>query len=131
MTNIFDLSGQSGKKKQPKITPPPSVPKTAITDEEVTETLTKIRSMSQELQDKIQETQKKSGIEDQEIKDYLEGLKRNSPVNYERIIEKKEDLERQLTGISLEQQHKKKMIKKGRKLKGKTLGERKRWLDMR
>lgn len=131
MSNIFDLSGQSGKKKTPKITPPPSVPKTAITDDEVTDTLTKIRTMSLELQEKIQETQKKSGIEDQEIRDYLDGLKRHSPDNYEKIVEKKEDLERQITGVSIEQQQKRKMVKKGRKLKGKTLGERKRWLDMR
>lgn len=131
MSSIFDLSGQSGKKKEKKTAAVPPAVKTKVTDEEVASTFAKIREMSKDLEKQIKETKQKSGIEEQEIRDYIDSLKKDSPKNWEIINEKKEALQRQLMGISEEQQEAKKVSSEGRKLKGKTLGGRKGWIDMR
>lgn len=131
MSSIFDLSGQSGKKKEKKTSIVPAATKSPISDDEVERTLAKIREMSKDLDQKILETKQKSGIEEQEIRDYIDSLKKDSPKNWAIIKEKKEALQREIMGISEAEQAAKELSTEGKKMKGKTLGGRKRWIDMR
>lgn len=140
MSSVFDLSG-SGKKpgKKPEKSPlakkSSSTPPPKITDAETRNMLERIKLLQSKLNEQIEDVMKKTGKDPTSVMKFAQNPSNFSPEQWNKMIEKKEELEKQITGLTKEQiqtKHAKKDLKesvKGRK--GKTLGSRKKWLDMR
>lgn len=130
MSSIFDLSGQTPKKKPPKPVEPKK-PAVTLSDQAVNEMLAKIKQMNTDLEDKLDATEKQLGVGHEEVKEKVEGLKANSAKTAEEIRVKKLELEKQLLGLTEKQLEGRKSASIAHKKRGKTLGARKGWIDMR
>lgn len=130
MSSIFDLSGKTPKKKPAK-QQEQAKPAMPISNESVASMLQKIKDMHLDLCQKLEATEKKLGVGPDEIKQQLEELKEVSPHTIEAIKERKIELERQILGLTDKQILQRKSAAAAHKKRGKTLGARKGWIDMR
>lgn len=137
-SNLFDLSSQTRPKKKAK----PSASNGVIpkqgkppTDIEIRKMLGRGKELYKNLVQKIDVLFQKSGQNPEEFSNFIKNPANFSPSVWEEMQNKKEQLEIQLLGISKEElrtKKNKKALKKSTKvLKGKTLGGRKKWIDMR
>lgn len=130
MSSIFDLSGQSPKKKP---SAKPATPKSAVplSGDSVQLMLEKIKSMRNDLAVQLEQTEKKLGVGPDEIKSQLEELKEISPETINQIKQQKIELEKKILGLTEQQLVRRRVDQSSHKKKGKTLGARKGWIDMR
>lgn len=130
MSSIFDLSGQTPKKKAPA--PPKSqTPAVALSGESVRAMLEKIKTLNEDLALQLESTEKKLGVGPDEIKQQMERLRDLAPNTFEQIKNRKIELEKQILGLTDQQLVRRKNDAASQKKKGKTLGARKGWIDMR
>lgn len=145
--SIFDPSSHKSKKavkQTPKIPskPPPKVEVSEKDREllfqnnpQLREWIEKIESLHKDIVEKTQWLIEKKGHTPRSIKRYLEDPKNFTPKQWEMIQEQKQNLESKLgllidPGLKhLKKTKENKTLSKERK--GKTLGSRKQWLDMR
>lgn len=132
--NIFDLSGKSPKKKPQKtVTATPSPP--ASTSNDALGQIAKMKEMQANFTIQIEETLKKTGQDIQTISKYCQNPSNFSKEQWEELQKKKEDLEVMFSGLSKEaievKKKKKADVAASKERRGKTLGARKNWLDMR
>jgi hypothetical protein len=130
MSSIFDLSGQSPKKK-PAEKPAAPKPAVALSGDSVQLMLEKIKSMSNDLAVQLEQTEKKLGVGPDELKSQLEEIGKISPETMNQIKSQKIELEKKILGLTEQQLTKRKVDQSSHKKKGKTLGARKGWIDMR
>lgn len=130
MSSIFDLSGQTPKKKPHK---PIESKKTGVvlSDQEVNHMLEKIKGMNLDLANQLDKTEKELGVAPGEVKTKVEELKAVSAKTAEEIRVKKLELEKQILGLTEKQLEGRKSSAIAHKKRGKTLGARKGWIDMR
>ncbi len=142
--NIFERAGQAfgfkKKKKKPEtsipaeqaVAPPPQEP--ILEDLEIDEIFRKIREMDQDLQKRIENVIQLSGMSKEELDSYIDDPKNFPPDQWSKMQHDKEELERKMYSLIGSQakkrtlRFKKKKLEKGRR--GKTLGSRKKWLQM-
>lgn len=137
--NLFDLSAKSAKKKPPikekASEVKPKEPTSLVTPEEATKMLGQMRKMHGELTDKLSILLEKSGQDSTSFSNYFSNPTNFTPQEWERLQQKKVEIEMQILGESSQVIKQKKQRKRDNKAlkqrKGKTLGARKKWLDMR
>ena len=144
--SLFDPSSHKHPKKVPKQGTPSPAPKAVKTeikraareklfkDPELKEWVEKMDKMRKELNEKTNKLLEKGGHTPLSIKRYLDDPKNFSPQDWQLIQKQRDTLEADL-GLAIDPAFKKmkktketKVLSKERK--GKTLGSRKRWLDM-
>lgn len=130
MSSIFDLSGQTPKKKPPKPVESKK-PEVSLSDQAVNQMLEKIKSMNQDLANQLDKTEKELGVGPGEVKTKVEELKAVSAKTAEEIRVKRLELEKQILGLTEKQIEGRKSASIAHKKRGKTLGARKGWIDMR
>lgn len=138
MSNLFDLSASSSPKKKPgkKMFPlRKKLPTPTIKDQEIEEIFSKISQMSGELKEQVRKAFEKSGKTPEELANFCKNPAHFTKEQWKHFQERKDVMEAKIFGISQEDLQKKRREKeekqsvKGRK--GKTLGARKKWIDMR
>lgn len=87
--------------------------------------------MNAKLTDEILNMEVKMGVDPKEVKEAMEGIRRASPLSYRKLNEGKTQLEMKILGLSDRELSRQKSVEIGKERKGKTLGARRRWLDMR
>lgn len=142
--NIFDLSGQSSKKKPLKPKPPAATPTPPPQEipkelpnvpEDVKNIFEKMRAMQKELLQKFDETCKRAGKDPRDVKEFCHNPSNFSAPAWHIINERKEILQEKIGGVSRteikQRKAQKEASKTSKERKGKTLGARKKWIDMR
>lgn len=125
--NLFDLSRKSqGKEKTLKI---------VNAKDDIDQKLDQMTKQYHQLVEQLDEAYQKSGVSPNELSKYCQNPDNFKPSEWERFKQTKEGIETSITGLSSEKLRKSKEIKlnlKGAKeRRGKTLGARKNWLNMR
>jgi hypothetical protein len=144
-SNIFEEASKklSKKKKGDKLHPkPPSMQEKVpplpegmiIDDEEVRRIMKKIREMDEDLQKKMDRVCQLSGMTRNEVSKFVENPSNFHPEQWKVMQLQKKQLEEQFYSI-VGIEFKKKKVPKSKKAQtkerhGKTLGLRKRWIDM-
>lgn len=137
--NIFDLSskGKTPKKKAAPAAPaaPDITVKNTASIEDIREQIEKMKEVQASFSNQIDDLFKKSGQDRQTLSKFCENPTNFTKDQWSTMQQKKEELETTLSGLSkenLEAQKKKKAVMAASKeRRGKTLGSRKNWLDMR
>lgn len=131
--SIFDLSRGSGKGK-PQKKRETQVPILAESTDDVIQKLQKMQEKHTKLVGQIEEIFQKSGVDPKELERYCENPSNFTPIQWTRVQERKEEIETSITGMSRENLRKSKDEKAKTQVtkerRGKTLGSRKKWLDM-
>lgn len=142
MSSIFDLSSASGgKPKKPKkrveATPPPTArqPASKTTQEETQKILEEIGLKNEALRVRLEELISKTGQDLKDLINYCENPSNFTTVQWNNRIEQRAELESKILGVSKEaakmKREKKKASSTAKARKGKTLGSRRNWIDMR
>lgn len=130
---LFDLSGKSQKKKLQKSEN--IVQGSSPSNQETQAQLAKMKEMQANLTLQIEETMKKSGQDSATVAKFCQNPSNFTKEQWDKMQKRKEDLETTFSGLSkdaLEAKKKKKAeVSANKERRGKTLGARKNWLDMR
>lgn len=134
--SIFDeASKKLGKKKEkPVAKPPQKIPDEPLQLEEAQEMINRIRRLNEEIEEKLNSFYKHTGISGQKLHEYLSDPRHLKAEVWQKIESDQDKLETQIAGaLGLGyKKHKERLNEKITKdRKGKTLGERRRWLPMR
>lgn len=121
--SIFD----SGGNKEPAPVP--------IGDEELKQMFSRVYSYHDEVEKKLEEAYKYTGLSAKDVKAFIENPNNFPPQGYEIIAKQKERLFEQVEEWATHQpgmrkKKKKKSQESDKTRKGKTLGARKKWLQM-
>lgn len=139
-SNLFDLSANNRKKKaRREIATSQSASSNAspsnISLQEAQSMLKQMKDKHNELIQKVDKSLEKSGHDSKELSDYFSNPSNFSGEEWRQLQQKKEEMETTILGFSSElvKQKKRKKIesKMTKQRKGKTLGARKNWIDMR
>ncbi len=128
MGNIFDLSAQMPKKKPPGASAHLKKESGSV-EEDLLPKLREIKERQNRLVDQVVEAERKLGVDRSDVQNAVEGLKKISPSNWQKHEDKKEELEKMILGEK--DALRKKLTSSEKSRKGKVIGARKRWLDMR
>jgi hypothetical protein len=137
--SIFDLSSSGGKKKAQKVVSSPKpvspIPSQSISDDKLRESLGRMKELSAQLSESLESVLQKSGHTLKEVTDFCQNPSNFSKEDWEKMQRRKEEMEVQITGKSKESLAKEKVKKQdsaaSKQRRGKTLGARKNWIDMR
>lgn len=145
--SIFDPGSHKQKKPPPKSAPPPpkKVPETeesrkkkrelAFQDPQIKEWIERIEVIHKEISDKVSVLLEKGGHTSNSISKYLGDRKNFTAKQWDLIQKGQEDLEKNL-GLALDPSFRRLKAEKqtestSKERKGKTLGGRKNWMNMR
>lgn len=140
--SIFDPSSHQPKKKAKPATKSATQPPVAeevklrlFKDPEIKEWVERIETLHQEIENKTNELIEKGGHTPLSIRKYLDDPKNFSPKDWQMIQAQRERMDKDF-GIRIDPLFKKQRKEKETKVlskerKGKSLGSRKRWIDMR
>jgi hypothetical protein len=134
--NLFDLSAKSGKKKPEKERPssPKAAPLPEISGNDTEKILQKMKKMHSELRTQVELIFEKSGQDPRTFSDYFNNPSNFEPEEWSRLQRKKEEISAQILGQAGARElrkPKKPESRAAKERKGKTLGARKKWIDMR
>lgn len=137
-SNIFEAAGEgSPKKKIP--TPPPqekgNKPLEPVSDEELLSTLNQMRNIQKEIETKLESLYERSGLSPKSLEQYLEIFSALSGPARKAVEKEGKQLEEQITAVVGRAEVKTKKItsdksSQAKDRKSKTIGSRKRWLNM-
>lgn len=142
---LFDLSAKGPKKKPQKTesgnpltssrTPLAPLPVNQARNQDVQAQIEKMKELNNNFSLQLEETMKKAGQDPQTITKFCQNPSNFTKEQWEQLQKKKEELELMFSGLSkeaLDEKKKKKAVATASKeRRGKTLGSRKNWLDMR
>lgn len=130
---LFDLSAKGPKKKPQKTDA--GVQAAAPSNQDTLAQIAKMKEMQAKLALQIEETLKKSGQDEATVIKFCQNPSNFTKEQWEELQKKKEELEMSFSGLSkdtLDAKKKKKAdLSASKERRGKTLGARKNWLDMR
>lgn len=102
---------------------------------EVFQILESMQKQHAELKQRLEDLYQKSGINRKELSNFCANPNNFTPSQWARMQQRNEDLELSITGLSRKDLRKSKEAKDqqltAKSRRGKTLGPRKKWLDMR
>lgn len=133
--NLFDLSGGGAKKGPPKKKVVPSRPKESPhLDKDTAELLTRMKEQHEELQGKIDEVLSKKGLSPGQLKSFFANPSNFSEKEWSEIKQQKGKLAAKILGVSETAAERKiedtEISKAAKDRRGKTLGARRKWLNM-
>lgn len=137
MSNIFDFAGQSSRKpklskKEIKAPPVSSSDQKEISKEEAGDMLIRMQSLRQELMLKVEGMYEQTGIQPENLKTFVEEVKEPSKEEYKAAKESLDERVTKALSLSLNRKKSLRKIKKEEGTrKGKTLGDRKKWIPVR
>jgi hypothetical protein len=133
---LFDLSAK-GPKKKPEKSEKPQIPKVISlpSNQDTLAELAKMKETHAKFTNQFDETLKKAGHDQATLSKFCQNPSNFTKEQWEALQKKKEGLELMFSGLSkeaLEEKKKKKaQATASKERRGKTLGSRKNWLDMR
>lgn len=122
--SLFDLSRE---KREP--------PKKRVANDDAKEDLRKMQEKHTQITKQLEEVYQKAGIDAHELSSYCQNPDNFTEIEWQKYQQGKERVEMDITGLTKEDLHKKKERKEktrvAKERRGKTLGSRKNWLNMR
>lgn len=106
---------------------------TPLFDEDIKRSLEKIKKYHEDLDNKLEQIYRTSGLTPQKIVDYLDNQANFTEFEWKRLQSLKKGFDDKLLKLFPErekEQRLKKQLKGKKKLRGKALGKRKKWIEM-